>query len=779
MSRAAAGFFERLACTAVLAAGAGAVLAFGAAPARAVCTYTGLASGSPVNIVGSPGLFSVSQGNNYWMAVGTRPLGGDDWDIQMYSSTAADPTCVSGQVAASSRTSGADFVIGDFNVNALGTYYPRVTKFSGSNSAQVEWDDGADLIRTNGPAVAGSMGATSVLVCYDVYLTSGSTYTFTLGNSGSADLRVLLFRNALGGTFWTNRNGAEFEATTVHNYTAPGTGYYGVVILNDNGGSSSYTLTVGTCSTPSALFDKSPVNDADGENYHSFTPVAAFWTVVGTLGATSDNDLDVYGTSSGANYPQCFTTPDASSTFGAGFVDYVVGDFNFAAPSTNYAGDHLYLDQGTPGAIVEWDKTSGLLYPNGVAATGSLGGGEIVRVWDVVLSAGLSYKFDLGKSGGGALNLELFRNPAPGAFWAGRTGAEWQTSSTFTYVAPASGYYALVLADDNNLAASYKVQVSSCDPLSALASGVSRATSFSEFHASFNQTDVYWTAIGARGTADWDVAVYQTGSGTTPPECFTNLLANSTLGVGPVDLVVGDFNWNPTGTYYALPHIYQDIGSPGGTIEWDAGADLISVGGPTVHRSTDYPYVLECWDVYLASGTTYTFRLNKGGTADYHALLFHNPGGTYWAGRAAAQFDQTTPQQTYTAPADGYYGLVVVNDNQDAGWYDIRVDAGTVSADLPPAPGITQLTALSPNPSRLGTRIDFALHAPGAVGFDVIDMSGRRVAALPDAARGAGTFSVAWDGRSDAGRSLPPGLYFVRMKVDGRPVGVRKLVLRE
>ncbi|HTK31875.1 MAG TPA: FlgD immunoglobulin-like domain containing protein [Candidatus Saccharimonadaceae bacterium] len=760
-----------------------AALALSSGAAHAVCTYSPLSQNSPVNIVGSPSLFSVSQTYNYWSAVAVRPQGGDDWDIQIYSAQAADPVCVTGQLAGSSRTSGVDFVIGDFNVNPLAVYWPRVTKFSGSNSAQVEWDSGPDLIETNNAVKHGSMAATDVIDCYDVYLTAGTTYTVTFQHAGAANLRVLLFRNALGGTFWSNRNGAEFEATTSTNYTAPSSGYYGVVVINDDGGAGSYDVGVGACSTPEMLSDKSSTPTLSGETYYACPQAQNFWTAVAVLGTSSDYDLEVSGVGSGADYPSCFTGPLAGSAYSTGFVDFVVGDFNFVTvPDTFYARPHLFLDQGTPGAVVEWDQTSLQIQANGPVVSGTMGAGQIVKVWDVKLVAGRSYLFSLAHSGSGSLSMMLFRNPAPGAFWAGRASTEFATSATASYTAPSSGFYGVVLVDDNNQAANFTISVGSCTAPFALTSGSETFAVDAEQYVSFNQTVPFWTAIGVRGVSlgsDWDIETYSTPGGGTYPTCLSGMLAQSTAGLGAVDFVVGDFNWNAPGTYYARSHLYQDQGFPHSETEWDSGSDQLFVGGSTVHRSTDPSDILEVWDVFLQSGHTYTFRLSTGGPANTQALLFRNPGGTYWAGRSAREWEITGGQQSYTAPSNGYYGLVVVNNDGGNGWYDIRVDEGTVSVDNVAPPSATALRMLSPNPAAGGTRIAFALHAAGRVAFDVLDMSGRRVSSIAEQSRDAGEFSVAWSGRSDSGAALPAGLYFVRMRVDGRPVGVQKLVLRD
>ena len=56
------------------------------------------------------------------------------------------------------------------------------------------------------------------------------------------------------------------------------------------------------------------------------------------------------------------------------------------------------------------------------------------------------------------------------------------------------------------------------------------------------------------------------------------------------------------------------------------------------------------------------------------------------------------------------------------------------------------------------------------------DVSGRLVRSLVDGAQTPGRKSMAWDGRDDAGRALPAGLYLVRMQAAGF-AQMHKLVL--
>jgi len=65
-------------------------------------------------------------------------------------------------------------------------------------------------------------------------------------------------------------------------------------------------------------------------------------------------------------------------------------------------------------------------------------------------------------------------------------------------------------------------------------------------------------------------------------------------------------------------------------------------------------------------------------------------------------------------------------------------------------------------------RVEFDLPAAGRVSLKVYDLQGRTVRTLLDQEAAPGTFSAQWDGLSDEGARMSPGLYFVRLVAGGR-----------
>lgn len=97
------------------------------------------------------------------------------------------------------------------------------------------------------------------------------------------------------------------------------------------------------------------------------------------------------------------------------------------------------------------------------------------------------------------------------------------------------------------------------------------------------------------------------------------------------------------------------------------------------------------------------------------------------------------------------------------------------------APGRVDFASISPNPTRATQRARLWFGIPADLaGQDyqlaVYDLTGRRVKTVDTGLSKAGRFSLEWDLRDDAGRSVEGGVYFARFTVGGKSAS-RKLVV--
>lgn len=125
-------------------------------------------------------------------------------------------------------------------------------------------------------------------------------------------------------------------------------------------------------------------------------------------------------------------------------------------------------------------------------------------------------------------------------------------------------------------------------------------------------------------------------------------------------------------------------------------------------------------------------------------------------------------------------------------WLDVRQDnvtpnvyarvMGDVSSALePPAgnglPVTARLEQNYPNPFNPGTVIRYQLSVVSEIRLEVFDLLGRSVRLLAAGRQNAGDHTVSWDGRDERGAMVPGGIYFYRLKVDGRVAAIRKMAL--
>ena len=107
----------------------------------------------------------------------------------------------------------------------------------------------------------------------------------------------------------------------------------------------------------------------------------------------------------------------------------------------------------------------------------------------------------------------------------------------------------------------------------------------------------------------------------------------------------------------------------------------------------------------------------------------------------------------------------------------LLIDESPVAVE-PPPPTHWRLDAVYPNPFNPVVNVRYTVPA-GAAGHTVAvyDVGGRRGATLFAGERPPGAAALRWDGRDDAGRRVPSGVYLLQVEPDGAASLTRKLVL--
>jgi hypothetical protein len=83
-----------------------------------------------------------------------------------------------------------------------------------------------------------------------------------------------------------------------------------------------------------------------------------------------------------------------------------------------------------------------------------------------------------------------------------------------------------------------------------------------------------------------------------------------------------------------------------------------------------------------------------------------------------------------------------------------------------------------PNPFGRSVTIRYGVSREVPVVAEVVDLSGRTVIRRDLGLRGAGAHEFLWDGADDAGRHLPDGVYFYRVRCGGESASGRITLLR-
>ena len=96
------------------------------------------------------------------------------------------------------------------------------------------------------------------------------------------------------------------------------------------------------------------------------------------------------------------------------------------------------------------------------------------------------------------------------------------------------------------------------------------------------------------------------------------------------------------------------------------------------------------------------------------------------------------------------------------------------SPPLPPP--VSFLFAPVPNPSRGRVTVRWSIAKAGPVRLEVYDLSGRLIRRLLEGEHREGPGVVTWEGRTESGTPVDPGIYFVRMAAPGF-AGTRRLML--
>ncbi len=212
------------------------------------------------------------------------------------------------------------------------------------------------------------------------------------------------------------------------------------------------------------------------------------------------------------------------------------------------------------------------------------------------------------------------------------------------------------------------------------------------------------------------------------------------------------------------------------------GGNLTSAGGSDIFLALlgdepPFPVFITNFGAHVAGDAGYAVRvqwdLRSDEAMENYQLYRRDPGAAYahvvasgpaQPGTHSFVDDQVTAGSTYT------YSLLVRTTDGDV----FQSPEATVRTPVPMA----HLGQNYPNPFAAQTEFEYTLETRATVHIAVYDARGRRVASLVNEAQEGGRHVASWNGKDEAGRAVPSGVYFYRLEGAGAFPARRMLIVR-
>jgi len=185
---------------------------------------------------------------------------------------------------------------------------------------------------------------------------------------------------------------------------------------------------------------------------------------------------------------------------------------------------------------------------------------------------------------------------------------------------------------------------------------------------------------------------------------------------------------------------------------------------------------------------------DREGSAKYQPVMTFldslENGGTvpdlygYWPPPSDPEYDWTTADTSVVCMSINLWVLSTeVTDRVRRGVpvnlvLDDLIDTTSDLLPEPPPAFEASPLAVQPNPAHGACVLRYSLASPKRGSLIVLDASGRKVRTLESGDFVPGVHSPAWDGRDDAGHTMPGGVYFAKLRLNGSVQTSRFVLLR-
>lgn len=375
--------------------------------------------------------------------------------------------------------------------------------------------------------------------------------------------------------------------------------------------------------------------------------------------AGADYDMRVYGDN---NHHFQY----ASSAWGSGQVDFVVGDYNHS-PVGNEHIELVHYSGSWDAYNLTWESGGEMLFPDGITRYGNWYGYNVAQVWDVPLFAGETVSFYLAPSWNVDMGMALYRSNG-GPYWTGRSGSVISADASgaggaegFNFTVPADDVYGLVIWSNNAVDANFSIQIGPTPELLAEESPFYSGLGLRLFE--YDPNAIYWAFVGTRPDPGTDVKI----SLFDDAQHQVMLNQADSYIAGWMEFFAADYNDGYSRDYLRVSRLY----GANHTTEWEQDPEILN--GATSGLSWGSSHLGKVWDSYLYAGQPYFFR-------EYHPIGSGFDSGTYlfasWDGqrvKSRVQYASGSDWRpgtdggewfSYTPIVDDWYGYYLIANNQ-------------------------------------------------------------------------------------------------------------------
>ncbi len=407
-----------------------------------LCGELPLPSAGCTQGIGVPKLLSLDQTTQPRTWIGLAVNSMDPGDFK--SIAVHENDCGTGlPVEGSGASNNTNFVLGNFNVLTPELLHVRVGGGSPSIGWVLDWETQDDDLVVGVPVsvtVGGGTGSCNLIRVWDVELTEGQPYQFTLTKQGD-DMRMAIFYPRANG--WWYRGGQEEEWPgdgLSHVFVPVTSGTWALAVYDDSPAFSGASYTVGFDQCDAIpLGPASCRQETEANRLYVTQGGGSCWRGIAVNTAEDEaRDLGVMTSCWGGQVLAACTAVEGT--------DFVVGD--------GYGTYDPVVTLVRGAADVPWTVEYNecvWLWP-GTAIVGSVGGASgacgLINVFDAPLDSGLVYQFTLSTQGAADIRMALFDSAEQDPYWVSRSQAVFEMAANQTpgyFQAPRQDAYGVVL----------------------------------------------------------------------------------------------------------------------------------------------------------------------------------------------------------------------------------------------------------------------------------------------------------------------------------------------